>query len=105
MMPCRKKTSTSRAALKRFQYEAMKLRIYSLKRTLFQGEAELLNCETLSGEITVLDNHKPLITVLRAGTIKILDKNKKEHYIPVSSGFMEIRSGSEGMLIVEEAET
>lgn len=81
----------------------MRLGIYSLKRTLFQGEAELLNCQTASGEITVLDGHRPLISVLRAGTLKIVDKNKKEHYIPVSSGFLEVRGGSEGRAIVEEA--
>ena len=39
----------------------MKLSIYSLKKVLFQGEARLLNCKTIMGEITVLDNHELLL--------------------------------------------
>ena len=82
----------------------MHLSIYSLKKTLFDGDAESLNCKTASGEITVLDHHRPLISKLAAGTMKIVDKNKQEHYIPVSSGFLEIKNNiARG--IVEDANT
>ncbi|MDO8504481.1 MAG: F0F1 ATP synthase subunit epsilon [Candidatus Liptonbacteria bacterium] len=81
----------------------MKLGIYSLKRALFQGVAGSLNCKTRNGEITVLDGHRPLISVLGAGALKIIDENKKEVYIPISSGFLAVHAGSEVKLIVEEA--
>ena len=80
----------------------MKLGIYSLKRALFQGEAESLNCRTENGEITVLDGHRPLISVLESGALKIVDADKKEVYIPISSGFLAVHAGSEVKLIVEE---
>ena len=80
----------------------MKLAIYSLKKILYQGDAESINCKTASGEITVLNHHRPLISTLEAGTIKILDKSGKEHYIPVSSGFLEVRTDNQTRLIVEE---
>jgi len=80
----------------------MKVSIYSLKNTLFQGEAASLNCKTSSGEITVLDHHEPLITNLEEGLIKIIDKSQKPSYIQVSSGFIEIRSNNEVRCIVEE---
>ena len=80
----------------------MKLSIYSLKNILFQGSASLLNCQTTSGEITVLDHHEPLITVLSSGIIRIIDEEKKEKFFEIKSGFMEVKPDSEVRCIVEQ---
>ena len=87
----------------------MKVSIYSLKKILFQGEAQLLNCKTMAGEITILDNHTSLITVLTAGIIKIIEnpsansgQAQKEHFFPIKSGFLEVRTGNEVRCIIEE---
>jgi len=79
----------------------MKLSIYSLKNILFQGNASLLNCQTAAGEITVLDQHEALISILTAGVIRIIDENKKEQFFEVKSGFMEVKPNSEVRCIVE----
>jgi F0F1-type ATP synthase epsilon subunit len=81
----------------------MKLGVYSLQKVLYQGEAELVNCQTATGEITILDHHRPLISILKQGVMKIVDSGKKEHYIPVASGFLEIRAGNEARFLVEES--
>ena len=80
----------------------MKLGIYSLQKVLFQGEAESVNCKTAMGEITVLDHHLPLISVLEKGTMKIIDGNQQEHFIPVNAGFLEMREGNEMRCLVDE---
>ena len=80
----------------------MQLGIYSLQKVLYQGEAVSVNCVTRAGEITVLDDHEPLISMLAKGTIKVIDENKKEWYIPVSSGFLEVRTGNKTKILVEE---
>lgn len=80
----------------------MKLSVYSLKNILFQGEAELLNCRTVMGEITVLDNHETFIGVLAMGVMKVIDKNKKEHFFSIKSGFLEVKEGNEVRCMVEE---
>lgn len=80
----------------------MQLGVYSLQKVLYQGEASSVNCRTRMGEITILDHHRPLISILASGTVKIIDKEQKEHYIPVSSGFLEVRSGNEARFLVEE---
>ena len=80
----------------------MKLSIYSLKNILFQGDASLLNCKTVMGEITVLDNHETLITVLSSGVVRIIDENKKEQFFPIKSGFLEVKPGNEVRCIVEQ---
>ena len=79
----------------------MKLSIYSLKNILFQGSAALLNCKTITGEITVLDNHETLITVLSAGVARVVDDQKKEHFFQIKSGFLEVKSGNEVRCIIE----
>lgn len=80
----------------------MKLSIYSLKKVLFQGQASLLNCKTQMGEITVLDNHEPLISVLVAGVAKVVDSESKEHFFEIKSGFLEVKEKSEVRCIVEQ---
>ena len=84
----------------------MKLSVYSLKKILFQGEAEMLNCKTAVGEITVLDNHETFIGVLVNGVMKVVGKpfgtaQGKENFFPIKSGFLEVRGNNEVRCIVE----
>ena len=80
----------------------MKIGIYSLNKTLFEGGAESINCKTAAGEVTLLNFHRPLVTMLTAGTITLIDNNNKSHYIPISSGFAEVDSANRVKMIVEE---
>ena len=68
----------------------MKLKIISLKGIEFEGEVQSLNIKTASGEITVLDHHRPLITLLGKGTARIgLGENDLKE-IEIESGFLEM---------------
>jgi F0F1-type ATP synthase epsilon subunit len=80
----------------------MKLGVYSLRKVLFQGDAKSVNCNTRSGEITILDHHEPLISILTKGVIKITDANTEDHYIQTRSGFLEIDANNEAKMLVEE---
>lgn len=80
----------------------MRLNIYSLKKTLYTGEAKSLNCATRSGEITVLDNHRPMITIVAAGMLTVIDSAGEEHYFPVREGILEVKPDNHARLIVEE---
>ena len=80
----------------------MYIGVYSLQKVLYQGDIESVNCQTMTGEITILNHHRPLISILKKGVMKIIDVNKKEWYIPVSSGFLEVRSGDEAKFLIEE---
>ena len=81
----------------------MQVGVYSLDKVLFHGEASEVNCNTERGEITILDHHAPLISILAKGTMKIIDKDRKAHYVPVNSGFLEVRDGNQARILVEEA--
>ncbi len=80
----------------------MKLSVYSLKKILYQGEASSINCQTVSGEITILEHHRPLLSMLKEGVLRILDGKKQEHFLPVKSGFLEVNKDSQVRMIVEE---
>lgn len=81
----------------------MKLSVYSLKKVLYEGDAASVNVKTMSGEITILDHHRPLISELAAGTMTIVDSAKKEHFVPVASGFVEVSADNRAKCIVDEA--
>jgi F0F1-type ATP synthase epsilon subunit len=72
----------------------MKLTIYSLKGIDFEGEVEALNIKTQSGEITVLDNHRPLITLLKRGKAKIAKRDGSITTKEINSGFLDVMPGS-----------
>jgi F0F1-type ATP synthase epsilon subunit len=80
----------------------MKLSVYSLNKILFAGQASLLNCKTMVGEITILDNHETFIGVLTKGVTKIVDAAKQDHFFEIKSGFVEVREGNEVRCIVEQ---
>ncbi len=76
----------------------MHLQIYSLSKTIFDGQAHLITLPTESGEITVLPKHASLTTILKKGEVKI--KNAEgEKIFPIEGGFAEI---SDSKVIVLE---
>ncbi len=81
----------------------MTIGVYSLQKVFYQGEARSVNVKTDAGEVTILDHHRPLIATLAKGTMKIVDKTGETKYIPVSSGFLEVRSGNEAKFLIEES--
>ena len=80
----------------------MRLRVYSLKKALYEDEARALNIRTTAGELTILDLHRPLIAVLAEGDLKITDRNNEERAIRAMGGFLEVRPGSNVTVLVRE---
>ena len=81
--------------------ETMKLTITSLRGTDFDGEASAFTVKTRSGEITILDHHRPLITVLAPGKAVITapDGTKKE--LAVSGGFLEMDAENHAKVLLD----
>lgn len=80
----------------------MKIEIYSLKRVVFEGEAVSVNCKTALGEITVLENHEPLISLLEEGPITITLPGGEERRFPIKNGFLEVKAAKVARFIVDE---
>lgn len=67
----------------------MNLQILTPKGKEFEEKIEELTLPTMIGEITVLPGHTPLISVLKAGRIKIKTK-EKEISLETEGGIAEI---------------
>lgn len=81
----------------------MRLSIHTIEKTLFDGEVKSVTLPTEEGEITVLRHHLPLITLVRPGVVKVLDKMEKPHIINFGSyqyGFLEVRPEHEGITLL-----
>lgn len=72
----------------------MKLTIYSLKGAEFIEEAKAFVVKTKSGEITVLDHHRPLISALEKGKARIIKPDGAIIEKEINSGFLEVMPGS-----------
>ena len=73
------------------------------ERTVLREELDSLSCPTSLGQITILPNHAPLVANLVPGELKAKNGGQ-EHYIAVSGGFIEVKKGSEVVVLADAAE-
>ena len=78
----------------------MKITILSLKGVEWQGEAAGLNIKTKSGEITVLDHHRPLMTMLERGKGYVLKNDGGRVPLEARGGFLEMSPENELSVLV-----
>ncbi len=67
----------------------LQLEIITPDRTVFLGTVDSVTLPTAAGEITVLRNHIPLVTVVEPGSL-IAREGKTEHLFAVSRGTIEV---------------
>lgn len=68
----------------------MKLEIITPDKTLFQGEAQLVQLPGLDGSFEILNNHAPMISALKKGYIKIVINADDEDYYEIKGGVVEV---------------
>lgn len=64
---------------------------------------EKVSIPTVMGEITVLPNHIPLLSVIAPGEL-VIYKNNEPIAIAISGGMLEVRRGSEVSILADTAE-
>ncbi len=73
----------------------MNVSIRSLQKgILFEGEAISVNAKTTVGEITVLDHHRPIVSVLKKGALVVGDTAGKKAEFSTQSGFLEMNGAN-----------
>jgi len=71
--------------------KTLQCNIVSAEKKLFDGRAEFVVASAIQGELGILPDHAPLLTELKAGTIKVKKEGGEEELIYVSSGFLEVQ--------------
>lgn len=67
----------------------MTVEILSPEAKLFEGEAEFISLPGADGSLGILQNHAPIITVLKEGQVKIRN-NDGESTFDVKGGTVEV---------------
>lgn len=76
--------------------------VVSPERTLFEGEAESIVAPAFDGELGILTNHAPMLTLLGTGTLRLRSPGGDKAF-QVAGGFLEV-SENRVRVVTERAE-
>jgi F-type H+-transporting ATPase subunit epsilon len=81
------------------------LLIITPRRKVFDDAVELLSVVTTAGQLGILANHTPLLTIMKTGPMHI-KTNKKTIYYAVSGGVLSVQKNQTILLVdaIEQAD-
>ena len=68
---------------------SLQLEIVTAERALFDGQVDLIVAPGIEGQLAILPNHAPLMTILQAGELRYRVAGD-DSYLMVSGGYMEV---------------
>ena len=80
----------------------LKFDIVTAERLVSSDEIDTLVVPGREGELTVLPNHAPLLTILNPGELRII-KESQEDQVVITGGFMEVL-GNKVTILADSAE-
>ena len=69
----------------------MLLEIVSPDAIIYTGNVTLVQLPGIDGSFELMNNHAPLISVLKQGKIKIIDTDDKTQYFDIKGGVLEVK--------------
>ncbi|MFT5280833.1 MAG: F-type H+-transporting ATPase subunit epsilon [Flavobacteriaceae bacterium] len=80
------------------------LSIATIEQEVFRGEVKEISLATIAGELTILQNHIPLVVPLVVGEMRIRRENEEDMVFALSGGILEVREGSEVVVLADHSE-
>lgn len=80
----------------------MQLQIITAERAVFSGQVDALVAPGISGQLGILPNHAPLMTVLQPGELMVR-ADGDESYLALSGGYLEVL-GNRVTILADAAE-
>ena len=77
----------------------MILEILTPEQKIFSGDVYGVQLPGISGLFEVLDKHAPMVSALKAGTVKILTNKTTSQTYTIQSGFAEVINNKTTVLI------
>ncbi len=68
----------------------MHLEIITPDKTIYDGNVNLIQLPGLHGSFEIMNNHAPMISVLKQGKIKIRDDQGQSEFYEVKGGVIEV---------------
>lgn len=80
------------------------LKIVTPEKIIYQNDQiDQVSIPTTTGEITVLPNHIPLVSILQSGEM-VFKENGQENFFAISGGFLEVKEHSEVLILADNVE-
>ena len=67
----------------------MLLEIITPNKKIYTGEIKRVRVPGSKGSFEILNNHAPIVSSLKKGTIRIIDENDRRHTFAISGGIVE----------------
>jgi F-type H+-transporting ATPase subunit epsilon len=69
----------------------MKLEIITPDAVIYTGEnVQLVQLPGIDGSFEIMNNHAPLISVLKKGDVKVVIKDENPNFFPINGGVIEV---------------
>ena len=78
-------------------------KIATQDRVVYQNDVDQVTIPTKAGEITVMPNHAPIVSVVKPGELRIVSKGEQFPYY-VAGGTLEIRPDNTMVLLADVSE-
>ena len=72
----------------------MHLEIITPEKKIYTGEVDLINLPGSDGSFGILNDHAPLVSTLKEGEIKIVEKDNAEQLFPIKGGVIEVNNNN-----------
>jgi len=80
----------------------MKTKVVTLAGVVFEGETKAVHARTNVGDITLLDHHRPLISVLAPNTqVRVETKENTKEEFAASGGFLHMDGNNSLTILVD----
>lgn len=74
--------------------KGLQLNIVSPEKELFNGEVENVTLPGMIGSFTILPQHAPIVSSLKAGTLSYVTMDGEEHVQEINGGFIEMNNNN-----------
>jgi len=68
----------------------MNIQIITPDKTVYTGEVTLVQLPGLDGSFEILNNHAPIISALKTGSVKVKTSDEKLLYFDILGGVVEV---------------
>ena len=68
----------------------MHLEITTPDKEIFSGEIKLIQLPGIDGSFEILQNHAPLISILKKGKVRIVNMEDQEEKFDINGGVIEV---------------
>ena len=83
--------------------ETLQVELVAADRLVWSGEATVVNARTAGGEIGILANHMPILSLLAAGVVEVETPDGESWVAAVDEGFLSV-AGNRVSILASHAE-